>query len=237
MSTARQLTLHLKLDAGLSFDNFFVTEENRLLISELKKQALGTGEQWLYFHGGAGRSHLLQASCNLADSQGRRSHYFPLQDLADYPAADVLAGTDGADLLCLDGVSRIQGKLDWELAIFNLYNASLISGQSILIADSSPVDNQQIALADLRSRLQAFSCFQLCSMSEQQCRSALQFCARQRGLVISEQVSDYLFNRCERDFVKLLAILDKLDSLSLQKQRKITTFLAREVLEQVERDD
>lgn len=226
-----QLTLGLKLDAGIGFDNFFVAETNVTAVEHIKAQAVGDGEQFLFLHGALGLSHLLQASCNLAEASARAALYLPLAELVDYPAEEVLTGVEFVQLLCLDDVSAITAKPDWEFALFKLYNRALETGVKILIADRQPVNELCIQLPDLASRLQNFSVFRLAELTEREKKKGLQFCAQLRGLVINEQVSDYLLKRCDRSFQNLLEVLERLDQLSFQKKRAVTVALARELLD------
>ncbi|MBD2858393.1 DnaA regulatory inactivator Hda [Spongiibacter sp. KMU-158] len=230
MSVARQLTLRLKLDSALSFDNFFTVEANLMAIAELRRQAAGQGEQWLYLHGPQGCSHLLQAVCNSAQAAGRMALYLPLKDVAAYSPVDVLSGLDAVDLICLDDIGAIAGKAEWEQALFNLYNLSLQTGVSILVADELPMSGLAFQLPDLISRLQSFSVLGIAPIKEEERKVALQFCAQKRGLEVSDQVADYLLSRTERDFASLLQLLDQLDGLSLQRKRKITIPLVKELL-------
>jgi len=83
---------------------------------------------------------------------------------------------------------------------------------------------------DLRTRLAWGLVYQLKRLSDAEKRTHLREAARARGLELPEEVADYLLARLPRDLATLHAVLDRLDRLSLAKQRPLTVPLAREAL-------
>jgi DnaA-homolog protein len=222
MKEAKQLPLGLRLDNEATFDNYYIDSDNSLLVNQLQLQARGEGEQWIYLWGQGGRSHLLQASCHLAEQSGRAVRYIPLSELAEYPAEALLDGAEMLDLLCLDDVDTVISAPDWEVALFNLYNAAMASGTAVLISSAAPVSSLAINLADLQSRLQSFCVYRLAGLDDDGLKAVLRFRAERRGLVIGDQVSEYLFTRCNRELKSLIQVLEHLDHLSLEQKRRIT---------------
>ena len=68
----QQIPLGIKLKAAARFSNFVAGPNNELL-DQLQLAANGRGEPFFLIWGstGSGKSHLLQASCHQAASQGR----------------------------------------------------------------------------------------------------------------------------------------------------------------------
>ena len=54
--------------------------------------------------------------------------------------------------------------------------------------------------------------------------------ATNRGMVLNQQTADYIVQRADRNLDQLIAVLDRLDSESLQRGRKLTIPLVREVM-------
>ena len=76
-----QLPLRLQLKASARFSNF-VAGPNLELIGQLRQAARGQGETFFFCWGsaGSGRTHLLQACCHQAASEGRSAAYVSLRE-------------------------------------------------------------------------------------------------------------------------------------------------------------
>ena len=84
---------------------------------------------------------------------------------------------------------------------------------------------------DLRTRLGGGQIFQLQALTDAQVRAVLQDSARLRGLVLGEEVLDFVLHRFSRDLGNLMPLLTALDHFALQTQRAITIPLIRSMLE------
>ncbi|NKI16308.1 DnaA regulatory inactivator Hda [Spongiibacter sp. KMU-166] len=228
--TAEQLPLALSLDTEATFDNYYVPHSQQLLVSELRRAALGDGEQFTLLSGDTGRRHLLQACCHLAVSNEKLARYIPLEEVIHFPAEAVLEGVEALDLLCLDDLGAVAGKADWEVALFNVYNRCLSSGTFLVLAAVQAPQSMDVGLADLRSRLQGFSRYRLVEMTESERIKALQHRALERGLGLNDAVAEYIYRRCQRDFSSLFEVLNELDRHSLVQRRKLTIPFVREVM-------
>jgi DnaA family protein len=114
-------------------------------------------------------------------------------------------------------------------ALFVAINDARDGQASVLVAGSAPP--ARLALRDdLRSRLGWGLVYQLKGLSDPEKRAHLQAAARGRGLQLGDEVADYLLARLPRDLSSLNAILDRLDRVSLAKQRPLTIPLVREAL-------
>ncbi|MEC9192394.1 MAG: DnaA regulatory inactivator Hda, partial [Pseudomonadota bacterium] len=61
-------------------------------------------------------------------------------------------------------------------------------------------------------------------------KQILQYRANLRGISLSDQVCDYILQRSERSLAGLIAVLERLDSESLQRQRRLTVPLVKDVM-------
>lgn len=229
---SEQLPLGLGPDKSLSFDNFHTLGANRLLVNQLRLQAVGEGEQWVYLHGASesGRSHLLQAACQTASEAGLRSAYLPLKELIRYPARDLLDGVEQLHLLCIDDLDLVAGNADWEETLFHSYNRMLQSGSAMLIAAANPAAALGCRLADLQSRLSSYSVYQLRGLQDEEKMEALQFRAECLGLDLNQDVVEYLYHRAPRNLESLFACLERLDNESLRQKRGLTKPFVKQVM-------
>ncbi len=227
MSTQLALPLGLRDDA--TFDNFF-PGVNAHCVTALTAAASGSGYPFIYLWGqvGAGRSHLLQAACHLAAQKNRTCVYLPLctPDLA----VQILHDLEHINLVCIDDIEAIAQDKVWEEGLFHLYNRVRDMGTTLLIAGAHPPQRLGLGLPDLVSRLAWGVVFQLHLLSDEEKLAALAMRAKLRGLVLSDEVGQFLLRRCPRNMTQLFSILDRLDKASLQAQRKLTIPFVKSVL-------
>jgi chromosomal replication initiation ATPase DnaA len=122
-STAvNQLCLPLRLPGRGGFDAF-VDDGNEDLVELLRRWAAspGTGDVLIHGEPGCGKSHLLHAAHEAATAAGASARFVAL----DLPALSpsVLEGLEDCDAVIIDAAHGVAGVRDWELALFNLYNA------------------------------------------------------------------------------------------------------------------
>jgi len=235
MLQPRQLALQITLDDAATFDNFHVTSANFALLNYLREPAGLAQFTWLWGAPGAGCSHLLQAMCQqdsavaLAQPWGS-SLYVPLRQHADWHP-DILQGLESLQLVCLDDVDAIAGLADWEEALFHLFNRLRERGTRLLVAGRTAPREAAFLLPDLLSRLQSGVVFQVQEPDDDGKSQALRMRAERRGLELSEEVARYILQRTARSNTELFALLERLDSHSLQRQRRISVALVRDLLQ------
>jgi len=217
-----QLPLAVQLRDEHTFDNFY-GGDNSLLLAQLQAQING-GERYIYLYGseGSGCTHLLQAACHHAGSQGLSSVYLPLAELAHYPPTALFEGLEQLALVCIDELQAIAGDTQWEEALFHLFNRLDRAGVTLTIAANCAVRALPLGLADLASRLSWGMVYQLKPLEDAQQMQLLQLRAAQRGLDISSEVAQFIVHRCQRRTPALMALLDDLDTASLKEQRRLT---------------
>lgn len=228
-SGLRQLPLPVHMRDGATFENFLSVPSNSALIAALREQVSERGESIIYLYGppGVGKSHLLQASCQLA---GAGALYLPLGEFADCQPEEVVQGIESLDLVCLDDVEQVLGRSEWELALFNLCNRARQRGCRLLVAGNAAPRMLAVDLPDLRSRLAWGMVFQLTPAGDEEKIAILQFRAARRGLVIGREVCSYVITRSARDMDALLGLLETLDKASLVEQRPLSIPFVKGVL-------
>jgi DnaA family protein len=226
----QQLPLGIQLKAAARFSNF-VAGPNGELLDQLQLVANGNAEAFVLIWGstGSGKSHLLQASCHQAASQGRTAVYLSLRDYLNVQP-ELLDGWDAYHLVCLDDMDAIGGQQRWQEAIFHLYNRTREQGGSLIVSSNAAPAGLQLSLPDLRSRLGWGLTYQLKTLDDQQRLQALQLRAQQRGCEMPDETGRYLMRRLPRDMPALFDLLDQLDEASLVAQRKLTVPFVKSVL-------
>jgi DnaA-homolog protein len=225
----RQIPLGVRLADRALFASF-LPAHNAEALQHLQRLASGAAGAltWLCGPPGAGKSHLLQATCAAA-SEHMRAGYVPLADVAAL-GVGVLEGLPQMECLCLDDVDRVAGQLDWERGIFGLLREMEEGGARLILAAGGPPALLRWALADLGSRCGAGAVFQLRVLEEDEQHAALRLRARQRGLELPDETWQWLRKRFPRDMRTLYRLLDTLDEAALAAQRRLTVPFIREVL-------
>jgi len=219
----RQLPLGVTLRANALFANF-APGANAEIIAAL--EGAGRDPVWLWGSGSCGKTHLLQAVCAAA---GGPAAYFPLADRSVPPAA--LLGLASCGVICLDDAGTVAGDLDWERALFGLFNEATDLGSRLVFAASLPPRQLEWRLDDWRSRAAACVVYHVRELDEAGRAQALKLRAAQRGLTLPAETLDYLMKRVPRDLPSLLDLLDELDEASLAAQRRLTIPFIRDALE------
>ncbi|MGA2776148.1 MAG: DnaA regulatory inactivator Hda [Steroidobacteraceae bacterium] len=220
----KQLALGVQLRADAVFDSFAVGD-NAEIIAALRAPA--TDPIWIWGGLGCGKTHLLQAVCA---ATGAAAAYFPLNRTLGLPP-QALAGFEASSVLCVDDADAVAGDLDWERALFRLFNASAELRTRLIFAASAAPRSLPWRLDDWKSRAAACVVYQLHELDEHGRIEALSLRAAQRGLQLPPETAEFLLHRFARDLPSLLGLLDMLDLASLAAQRKLTIPFIRAALE------
>nr|MBO2513543.1 DnaA regulatory inactivator Hda [Gammaproteobacteria bacterium] len=224
-----QLALPLTLEAHAAFDTL-VDGQNAAAIAHVRSLADSrAGLVWVWGGHGCGKSHLLQAACRAADAAGKRTMYLPLARTDIVPEA--LAGLDALDFLALDDLEHRAGRPEWEHALFDVLNAYLVGGRSLVMAASAPPGAVGFRMPDLESRAAAAAVYRLHALDDDDQVEALRRHARGRGLELDPAAARFLQSRVTRDMAALCAWLHRLDTAALAAQRRITIPFIRASLE------
>ncbi len=228
-----QLPLGVRLRDDATFANYYPGANAAALgyVERLCEAEAGWTESLIYLWGseGVGRSHLLQAACLRFEQRGEQAVYLPLAEVADY-GPELLDGLDQAELVCLDDLDAVAGRVDWEEALFHLFNRLRDAGRRLLLAATASPRELPVALPDLQSRLTLALVFQLHALSDEDKLRALQLRASRRGLHLTDEVGRFILTRGERSMSALFELLERLDQASLQAQRKLTIPFLKETL-------
>jgi DnaA family protein len=218
-----QLSLAVSLDDQATFENFYAPNGSAQHMAMFLLQ--DESRMFAYFCGpkGSGLSHLLQAACQAdigGNSRGRI--YLPLKQLKTYPPDEVFNSLENSALVCIDDVDHVTSSMEWQVALFNLFNKCNERGCRLIIASHLSVDELEIELQDLHSRFKSGVCFVLPLFNGDDQRRLMQYRSNMRGLYLPNEVAIFLLNRLPRDTHKLMKALDVLDKISLKEQRRLT---------------
>lgn len=228
MGIAPQILLPLESRRIDRFEDF-VPGPNQSVVFALQDLLQSSGG-CLFIRGpqGSGKSHLLNASCNLAQAQNQRAFYLALRHLPD-AAAEGLAGLEEMDLVCIDDIDHVAGKLHWEKSLFHFFNRLRASHGRLVVSSAQALSSLNFQLPDLASRLGWGLSLQLEPLNDDEKAEVLQRKAKALGIDLPPEVANYLLSRSSRNILLLLANLEAIRVAALTGKRRITLALAREV--------
>ncbi|GGA82163.1 DnaA regulatory inactivator Hda [Neiella marina] len=225
-----QLPLAIQLPDDETFASFY-SAGNEVLVAAMKQALNSDSGGFLYLWGPAssGKSHLLHAALNWCASCHQPSSYIPLQHHASM-APEMLEGLENLHLVVLDNLNEIAGHEAWEQAIFDLFNRVKEQGKVLIVSADAAARHLQLQLPDLTSRLDWGASYQLAAPDDDSKLAILQLRANMRGLVLSDEAGRFLLHRASRNMADLWLTLNKLDTASMQAQRKLTVPFIKQVL-------
>lgn len=234
----QQLPLQVQLPDDELFTTFF-SAHNSEVIDWLTTLAISerlppetSRYSWLSGPPASGKSHLLHATVAAANEQQKKVMYLPMKELKHIaePAA-VLEGLEQFDLLCVDDVDEVLSSKSWCFELFALINRITDAQQCRLIMTASQAAAQsEVSLADLRSRLQWATAYQLSPLADTEKAQALTLRASWRGLQLPPDVAQFMLHRLGRNMRQLLRCLNQLDMASMAQQRRLTIPFVKQTL-------
>jgi DnaA family protein len=201
----------------------FIAGSNAASVAALEASLAGQGEQLIYLWGraGTGKSHLLLGAASRIAGQGGAPAYLPMREVAQMAPA-MLEDLERMDLVCVDDIHRVAGMPEWQEGLFDLFNRLRAATVPLLVSADAPPPELPLALSDLRSRLAWGASFHLRPLDDGEKRKVLVNAARELGMTLSEQSADFLLRHYSRDLRRLSAFLDRLDTATLEAQRRPT---------------
>jgi len=228
MNKPKQLTFPWNKFNRSTLDGFYISDQNSHLISLLKDNNF-LDDLYIYGTKESGKTFLLQAMCNFYNSNKKSSVYIPLKRALDY-GVDIFEALEDIDLICLDGIEEIITDIEWEKAIFNLINKSLISGCRLILTSSKDLNSLNFTLPDLESRIRKIQSFELFPIDDKDIIDALMHISKLTSINLGDKEAKYLVTYSKRNITNLVHILESLDQLSMEMKRKITIPLIKEVI-------
>lgn len=203
---------------------------NAEALAAVRTMAEGAGEPFVFLFGqsGTGKTHLLQAACLAATERDRKASFVPLGISGIEPS--LLESLELRDLVAVDDIQAIAGHAGWERALFDLFNRIREQRRQLLVAAVMPPESLPFELADLGSRLQWGPRYQLHPLTEADSQRLLVEAARHRGMRLSLDQARYILNNHPRDPASLVALVTRIDSLSLREQRQPTIPLIKRAM-------
>lgn len=170
---------------------------------------------------GSGKTHVLRALAQRWQDAGTQVGWYDADTCLPWELPSQ------PSLLILDDCERFDA--GQQHAAFALFVEAATDGLAVVATGSMPPTDLDLR-EDLRTRLGWGPTFALQPLSEAETRAALRREADRRGILLGDEVIDYLLTRFARDLKHLMRLLDRLDEFALAAKRAVTVPLLRQML-------
>ncbi|CAN5254225.1 DnaA regulatory inactivator Hda [soil metagenome] len=225
----KQLALDIGLATGPTLAGFFAGPNEPALrhlslwVGDAHASALRSPvPTYLWGEGASGKTHLLEAVGGALSAQGSRVGWLHagVMDPPEFDERWVAVLMDDVHLY-----TAVQ-----QHAAFNWFVNAQSLQRGVVAAGALPPADLQLR-EDLRTRLGWGHVFHLQVLNEPERRAVLRQAADARGVMLSDDVLDYMLHRFSRDLGSLMELLEQLDGYALQTKRAVTIPLIRSMLE------
>jgi len=226
----QQLALDLGLASRPTLANFFVgpnAQAHQHLSLWLGQPCVATVMRspvstYLWGSSGSGKTHLLQAVHAGLQAQGQTAGWLSASASGTPDFDERWAAVLMDDVHALDASQQ-------HLA-FNWFINAQTRQIAVIAAGSLPPADLKLR-DDLRTRLGWGHVLALQVLGESQRREVLRASAQGRGLILSDEVMDFMLTRFSRDLGSLMELLNLIDGYALQTQRAITIPLIKTMMD------
>ena len=218
----QQLTLDLAHRVAMGRDDFLVSQANSAAV-----EVIDSWPQWpqqslaILGPAGSGKSHLVEVW--RARAGGARIEASQLGEAAVASAVE-------AGALAVEDVDR--GIAD-ERILFHLLNLARELKLSLLITSRDAPGDIAITLPDLRSRMRALGFIRIEPPDSALLSALLVKLFDDRQLRVEPKIIEHLARRMERSAENAARVVDTIDQLSLERQRRITITVANDALARI----
>lgn len=176
----------------------------------------------------AGRNAEAIASLNAALSQQNQPKFIYLWGETGSGKSHLLSACEAIGARVVDDVHLLDN--DAQIALFNTYNQLKEAG-NILITAGLHAPTQMGLRDDLATRLAWGLVYQLHPLNDDEKATALKQHAKERGMKLPDEVTDYCLRYLRRDLATLMAVLDALDDWSLTEKKPVSVPMLRKLLQ------
>ena len=176
----------------------------------------------------AGRNAEAIASINASLSQQNQPKFIYLWGENGSGKSHLLSACEAIGARVVDDVHLLDN--DAQIDLFNTYNQLKEAGNSLITAGLH-APTQMGLRDDLATRLAWGLVYQLHPLNDDEKATALKQHAKERGMKLPDEVTDYCLRYLRRDLPTLMATLDALDEWSLTTQKPITLPMLRKLLQ------
>jgi DnaA family protein len=197
--------------------NDFIATGNEITLASL--QSFSSQFTHIYGEHLSGKTHLLKAWVNLANSKYHNALYLEANQLK-LGALNELS-LDYFRFIALDNIEHLDEELQIEL--FDLFNHIKLNNRDNYLLTSSGANLHTLNLrADLKTRIQSGLVLGVKSLSDADLLHALTIYTKREGIKIGENELKYILSHYPRNLGELIGLINGLSQQALREKKAIT---------------
>lgn len=216
----KQIPLAITPPPAVGFDTL-LPGPNTEAVQHLRTLVLPAAPVYLWGPSGSGKTRLLQGLAAQRQAEGERIGWFNAGDALPWVLDEAWS------LVVVDRCEALDEAA--QQAAFALFVEAGSHGVQWAAAGRLPPVDLPLR-EDLRSRLGWGHVFALQPLGEDETRAVLRREADRRGILLTDDVMDYLLTHFERDLKSLLGLLHRLGEFALAEHRYLTVPLLKRML-------
>ena len=228
MNKPKQLTFPWSRPNKSSFESFYIDPKNSLLLSIIGNKIL-SDDIYIFGINNSGKTYLLQSLCNFYSKHNKTALFLPIKEIVSH-GVGILDSIENSDLICLDGLENIIANEEWETAVFNLINNTLNNKCRLVLSSSIESSNNIFSLPDLDSRIKKLQSYELYPIDDTNLLHAIKHIANLSSINLGDREAKYLLTYSKRNISDLACTLEALDQLSMEKKKRISIPLIKEII-------
>ena len=208
-----QIPINFSFITNKHFYNY-ISGNNKSIIDALSSFSSSNKTNIIFLRGNksSGKSHLCRAIINTSK---KKILYLASDDIKTVNVFEY-------DLLIIDGIDKLLSNYPCEEKIFSIINDFILEKKNILVTSTTKLNQIDFRIPDLASRLTWDLIFDIRELNDKDKIKVLKKYAKERGLLLSSSVCDYIMTHYKRDLYFLCNSIKFLDEKSLSLKRNIT---------------
>ncbi|MDR0485020.1 MAG: hypothetical protein LBH40_07065 [Alphaproteobacteria bacterium] len=212
-----------------SFDNHVALSKSDIVVGEFNKTLvdfLFLNTNWLsnilYIYGDIGVGKTFISRIFIKENQGA---VISLEDIDSLEKIEKITAKFKVILL-----EDIHNKKDSdEVNLFNLYNTVNTLGLKLILTSRKNIDDLNIKLPDLHSRLMATMIFKINNPDDVSLKTIFFKMLSDKQLNVSMEVIDYFFKRINRDCFTLQKLVAKIEDFTMQQKKTLNLMTVKNI--------
>ncbi len=209
----RQLPLPISWAFSKDARDFVVSDCNRYAFEWLEKWPLKIQSNFVCLIGekGAGKTHLAHIWADRLGAEFLKPEnaFSQWYDLANAESNQKYFVLDDADMLGDD------------ILLFYIFNTIREKNAYLLMTSKQYPNKWELKFEDIKSRLATVDSIRIQKPNEKAMVSIIEKMLRQRGLIATHEIVEYLANRIERTYESICYWVNKIDSNQFDKKHKL----------------
>lgn len=222
LNLEEQLTIKMPQKYFFGREDFMVTKSNLEALAFIdefikSKQRIGL----IVGPPGSGKSHLIKIFMNSIKTR--------LSKIINFPNNNLFNEFEKNEYIIIEDIHSINIKFSEE-DLLHAINISKETNKSLIMTSRIPISRFEIKLTDLRSRLESISVANIEEPDDELMKSIILKMLRDRQLIVNPTIIEFLMKRLERTYLEINRTIDLIDKYALEKGKKVSISLIREIL-------